>query len=270
MECVAVVSVPLGLHSEDALKAAPPTELMDDSFDGEGDAGLLRHLDAPHRDTARMLFREFRSTFRRGAVRRANHDKCRRFLRDYHALSGEREADSIAAARLLDCVQPPDNPAADVTIDAFLVGLSDVAVSWSQRQQPSLLALPDAGEGELAAVAACLSGWLGGVARPALEEKIPPRYWEALLRVKQDLVGDERLAVLMRRNHAPLNKLFASGAMGTAGIGRLGRGKALTFQQVAAAQLRAHASAPPRAPPSAASRPLCPSLAWLSWWLRPG
>ena len=49
---------------------------------------------------------------------------------------------------------------------------------------------------------------------------------------------------LRRRNAQPLGKLFASGAMGVAGIGRRGRGKALTVEQTHGIFLRCNVQGP--------------------------
>jgi hypothetical protein len=187
-----------------------------------------------------MLFREFRTrnTFaiRRGATRKANKEKCRRFLGDYKALSGEKERDALAVTAMLDALQPADNPGCQITMSAFVEGLGQVVSRGAQ---------PDAEMGA-ASVQDRLSGWIEGCARPILEEQIPPKYWQAMLRVKQALSASTagQLVALLRRNSSAVKKLFDSEAMGVGGIGRLGRGKALTVQQMHQIFLRCSVQGP--------------------------
>ena len=192
----------------------------------------LGNLDGGQRDAIRMLFREFRTSsryaIRRGATRKANRDKCRRFLADYKALGLGRDQDAFAVESLLDAVQPLDRMGCAVTLRAFVDGLGAVAAL----------------SGGAGASADGLGRWLERSARPILEEKIPPKYWQAMLRVKQALSSDGQLQALLRRNAQPLGKLFASGAMGVAGIGRLGRGKALTVEQTHGIFLRCNVQGP--------------------------
>ena len=214
--------------------------VMGDSDVEQHGEQLLAGLDSSQRDALRMLFREFRTrnTFaiRRGATRKANKEKCRRFLGDYKALSGEKERDALAVTAMLDALQPADNPGCQITMSAFVEGLGQVVSRGAQ---------PDAEMGA-ASVQDRLSGWIEGCARPILEEQIPPKYWQAMLRVKQALSAstDGQLVALLRRNSSAVKKLFDSEAMGVGGIGRLGRGKALTVQQMHQIFLRCSVQGP--------------------------
>jgi hypothetical protein len=226
-------------------------EDLDASFAGAGDAtggtALLAALDSGHRDALRMLFREFRTrnTFaiRRGATRKANKDKCRRFLGEYKALSGDKERDALAVTAMLDALQPADNPGCQITLSAFVEGLGSATSLAAQNE-----AEPGGGGGGSGSGAEqdCLGGWIESRARPILEEQIPPKYWQAMLRVKQALSAstEGQLVALLRRNDPALKKLFDSEAMGVGGIGRLGRGKALTVQQMHQLFLRCSVQGP--------------------------
>lgn len=209
----------------------------DPEYDGEQ---VLSGLDSGHRDALRMLFREFRTrnafAIRRGATRKANKDKCRRFLSDYRALSGHKEADTLAVNAMLDALQPADNPGCPITMSAFVEGLGQVVLQGSQGD----------GETRAGGVHDRLSNWIESSARPILEEQIPPKYWQAMLRVKQALSAstEGQLIALLRRNNSALKKLFDSEAMAVGGIGRLGRGKALTVQQMHQIFLRCSVQGP--------------------------
>ncbi len=233
---------------EKAVRYASGVGSLQDAILSMGDSNAAQHgeqllagLDSGHRDALRMLFREFRTrnTFaiRRGATRKANKEKCRRFLGDYKALSGDKERDALAVTAMLDALQPADNPGCPITMDAFVEGLGQVV---SHGMQPDT----ETTEGE--SVHDRLSTWIEACARPILEEQIPPKYWQAMLRVKQALSAstDGQLVALLRRNNAALKKLFDSEAMSVGGIGRLGRGKALTVQQMHQIFLRCSVQGP--------------------------
>ena len=200
----------------------------DDAFSGSPEdwttAGdeLFHSLHTSQRDTVRMLFRELKPSLRRGATRRGNLGKCKIFLRGYMDAG---ELHDKASASLLDAVQPVEHSSRDVTVPIFTEGLESVAQLWTSQHDGDAPARTLSGP--------ILPRWLDIVARPVLEGRTPPKYWDALLGVQQELSADEKLQALLRRNNSSFNKLFASAAMAnTAGsIGRLGRGKALTFAQ---------------------------------------
>lgn len=216
-----------------------------------GGHSLMNSLSSGHRDAVRMLFREFRTrsqfAIRSGATSKANRDKCRRFLSAYKALSGEKERDKAAVGAMLDALQPADNPGAAITLSTFVEGLGQAiaTAAASQEQIPGEERQQEPASGE--ARFEPLGRWIETSARPILEEQIPPKYWQAMLRVKQALstANDAgSLKALLKRNDAALKKLFDSQAMSVGGIGRLGRGKALTVQQTHSIFLRCSVQGP--------------------------